>query len=204
MAGIESNTVMLGWPADARGLAALLPAIERLARIHKSLLVGRGPADTGTRRRREVHVWWGGLQRNGDLMLLLAYLLVRNPEWRDARIRVLSVASNELMKVETELSLARLIPEIRIQADVEVRVKSPDESVRDVIHAESAEADVVLLGMATPKPGEELEYAERLFDLAEGLRGFFFVKNNSLFIGDLVSAEEPAVPGRIPVPEQTG
>jgi amino acid transporter len=201
MAGIESNTVMLGWPGDVGGLAAMLPAIERLARLHKSLVVGRGPGEWRPRGRREVHVWWGGLQRNGDLMLLLAYLLGRNPEWRNARIRVLSVASNELMKVETERTLARLIPEIRIRADVEVRVKGADESVRDVIHAESAEADVVLLGLATPKVGEELEYAERLFDIADGLRGFFFVKNNSLFIGDLVSADEPAMPGRIPVPE---
>ncbi|MGH0038551.1 MAG: Na-K-Cl cotransporter [Myxococcota bacterium] len=201
MAGIESNTVMLGWPGDVRGLAAMLPAIERLARIHKSLVVGRGPGEIRDRRRPEVHVWWGGLQRNGDLMLLLAYLLCRNPEWRNARIRVLSVASNELMKVETERTLAALIPEIRIQAEVEVRVKAPDESVRDVIHGESANADVVLLGLATPARGEELEYAERLFELAEGLRGFFFVRNNSLFIGDLVSAEEPEPAGRIPVPQ---
>jgi amino acid transporter len=200
MAGIESNTVMLGWPSSPAGLAAMLPALERLARIHKSLIVGRAPEDARPRRHREVHVWWGGLQRNGDLLLLLAYLLCRNPEWRDARIRVLSVASNALMKSETERALARLLPEIRIRADVEVRVRAADESVRDVIHAESADADLVLLGLATPTPGEEAEYAERLFELAEGLRGFFFVRNNSLFIGDLVSAEELPPPGRIPTP----
>jgi amino acid transporter len=200
MAGIESNTVMLGWPSDVGGLAAMLPAVERLECIHKSLVLGRAPGDTGSGQHREVHVWWGGLQHNSDLMLLLAYLLCRNPEWRNARIRVLSVASNDLMKAETERNLARLLPEIRIQADVEVRVKAPDESVRDVIHAVSAEAELVLLGLATPEPGEEVQYAERLFELAEGLRSFFFVKNNSLFIGDLVSAEEPPLPGRIPVP----
>ncbi len=204
MAGIESNTVMLGWPGDDRGLAAMLPAIERLERIHKSLVVGRGPGAMRPGRRPEIDVWWGGLQRNGDLMLLLAYLLARNPEWRDARIRVLSVASNDLMKLETERTLARLMPAIRIQASVEVRVKGAEESVRDVIHAESAEADVVLLGLATPRPGEELEYARRLFDLADGLRGFFFVKNNSLFMGDLVSEDEPGGDGQSPVSGNAG
>jgi hypothetical protein len=114
------------------------------------------------------------------------------------------VASNDLMKIETERTLARLMPAIRIQASVEVRVKGAEESVRDVIHAESAEADVVLLGLATPRPGEELEYARRLFDLAGGLRGFFFVKNNSLFMGDLVSEDEPGGDGQSPVSGNTG
>ena len=84
--------------------------------------------------------------------------------------------------------------------DIEVRVKAPDESVRDVIHRESANADLVLLGLATPESGRERDYAERLTELAAGLRGFFFVKNNSLFIGDLVSppeAPEPSEPAGV-------
>lgn len=201
IAGIESNTVLLGWPADRARLRDLLRVIDGLERLHKSLLIGRtfeenGPANG---RARSVHVWWGGLQRNSDLMLLLAYLLTRNPEWRDANIRILSVASNELMKAETERLLAKLIPEIRISARVDVFVKPPDESVRDVIHAESGDADLVLLGLAKPRPGEEETYAEHLIELASGLRAFFFVKNNSLFIGDLVSSEGET-PRRLPIP----
>jgi hypothetical protein len=196
MAGIASNTVMMGWPGDVDRLAALLPAIERLERLHKSLILGRPPRRIRPGATLDVHVWWGGLQRNSDLMLLLAYLLGRNPEWRNARIRVMSVASNELMKGETERTLARLLPDIRIEADVDVRVKGSDESVRDVIHEVSADADLVLLGLATPVAGQERVYAERLTELANGLKGFFFVKNNSLFIGDLVSPTPTEPPSR--------
>jgi potassium/chloride transporter 4/5/6 len=203
MAGIESNTVLLGWPEDRERLRALLGVMRRLERLHKSLLVGRlrPPKANDSGQPRSVHVWWGGLQRNSDLMLLLAYLLTRNPEWRDARIRVLSVASNELMKAETERTLAQLIPEIRIRADVEVVLRGAGESVKEVIHAESAEADLVLLGLATPPEGEEEAYAQRLIDLAEGLPALFFVKNSSLFIGDLVTGEEERLPGRMPLAE---
>ena len=109
--------------------------------------------------------------------------------WDRPTMKVMSVASNDLMKNETERTLARLLPEIRIEADVSVHVKKDEENVRDVIHQESAEADLVLLGLATPPPGRERAYAERLVELASGLRSFFFVKNNSLFIGDLLSAD---------------
>ena len=37
---------------------------------------------------KRVDLWWGGLQNNGDLMLLLAHLLTLNAEWNDARVVV--------------------------------------------------------------------------------------------------------------------
>jgi hypothetical protein len=116
--------------------------------------------------------------------------LTRNPEWRHAKIRILSIASNELMKGQTERFLAQLIPEIRIDADVEVTLKSEDESVMEIMHRESAHADTVLLGLATPNPGDEENYAERLAELAAGFQNCFFVHNGSLFLGDLVTPEQ--------------
>jgi hypothetical protein len=81
---------------------------------------------------------------------------------------------------------------------VDVIVKPPEESVQQVIRTESADADLVLLGLSRPEEGEEEAYARRLYDLVGGLRSFFFVRNNSLFIGDLVSTEAP--PQRLPLP----
>jgi potassium/chloride transporter 4/5/6 len=211
MAGIASNTVMLGWPAKSESLVPLLRVQRRLERLHKSLLIGRlepSVPPSGRGRGRTIDVWWGGLQRNGDLMLLLAYLLTRNPGWRDAHIRALSVASNELMKTATENQLAQLIPEIRIDAEVNVIVKPAEVSVRDVIHAESGNSDLVLLGLAMPAEGKEAEYAARLGELVAPLRSFLLVKNNSLFIGDLVSPEpasvSPPAPPEVPKPAAEG
>jgi len=68
------------------------------------------------------------LERNGDLMLLLAYLLSRNPEWRHASIQVMSIASTEVMKTQTESLLAQLLPQIRIDATSRVILK-PGHSI---------------------------------------------------------------------------
>ena len=189
IAGMESNTVLVGWPDDRERLVNFLRVIHPLKQLQRSLIIGK-TNPFGTFREgevREIHVWWGGLKRNGDLLLLLAYLLTRNPEWRHARIRIMSLASNELMKGQTERFLARLIPEIRIKAEVEVMMKGEDDSVLDVMHRVSGAADVVLLGLATPQPGDEEAYAERLSELAAGFRTCFFVHNGSLFLGDLVT-----------------
>jgi potassium/chloride transporter 4/5/6 len=190
IAGIESNTVILGWPDDPARLAHFLRVLRPLSRLHQSLLIGRAQplAPLGEGRRRTIHIWWGGLQRNGDLMLLLAYLLSRNAEWRNARIRILSIASNQMAKEQTERFLATLIPEIRIDAEIDVKIKPEGVSVRETIHAESAGVDLVILGLAIPEEGQEAVYAKRIAELAEDLPSFFFVHNGSLFIGELVSA----------------
>jgi hypothetical protein len=189
IAGIESNTLVVGMPDDLDRLTAFLRDIPRLGKLNMSMIIGQvralAPGREGVPRR--IDIWWGGLQRNGDLMLLLAYLLTRNPEWRDTRIRVLSIASNELMRRKTEAFLERLIPEIRIRAEVDIKVRSEGFSIQDMIHRESADADVVFMGLSAPEKGREAEAAKRLVQLVEGLPTCFLVHNGSLFIGELLS-----------------
>lgn len=63
-------------------------------------------------------------------------------------------------------------------------------TVREIIAEESAEADVVFLGLNVSEPGQAVEAAERLVQSLEGLRTVFFVKNASPFLGKLVSPEK--------------
>ncbi len=191
MAGLASNTVLLGWPDDRHLRADFLRVMNKLERINKSVVIGRiRPSHLFRRKDAAIHIWWGGLERNGDLMLLLAHLLQNNPEWRDARVRVMSVASSEVMRVHTERALNQLIPEIRIQAEVQVILKPPNATVVEVIQRESANAAVVFLGLQAPEPGTEEDYAARLEKLSGDLPVVFFVKNSSLFIGELLEPPE--------------
>ncbi len=192
IAGLDSNTALLGWPREAARMAELLQVVRRLEKLHKSAIVARvqpGLLTGKGKRRREIHVWWGGLQRNGDLMLLLAHLLTRNPEWRGAKIRVMSLASNEHMKGETERHLGRFLPEIRIDAEVTVQLRPEGQTVREMIQSQSADADLVFLGLSVPEAGGEAKAAEQLEAMAEGLRSVFFVKNSSPFGGELVTPD---------------
>lgn len=186
--GLDSNTIVLGWPKSEERLVEFLQVVRRLSRLRKSVVIGRVQPGLIPREgeRREIHIWWGGLQRNGDLMLLLAHLLTRNGEWRGARVRIMSLASNPHMKENTESFLAKLLPEIRIEADIDVMMLEHGRTVRETIHAESADADVVFLGLDVPEDGTEAAYGERLRELAEPLRTVFFVKNATLFVGELI------------------
>jgi amino acid transporter len=193
MAGLSSNTVLLGWPSDRALQRDFLVVMRELERLNKSIIFSRLRSKHLFQRQsldRSIIVWWGGLERNGDLMLLLAYLLKCNPSWRNAKVRVKSIASSEVAKTRTDKVLEKLIADVRIEAQPEVTLKPKDVAVGELIAKESAGADVVFLGLATPKPGEEEEHAKRLDKLAGNAPAVFFVKNASLFTGDLLESPE--------------
>ncbi len=193
MAGLQSNTVMLGLPKNRELLVEFLRVMHRLEHLKKSLIIGRaqsGHYSSKDSAHRKILVWWRGMQYNGDLMLLLAYLLKRNPEWHGAHVQVMSIAPDHVMKDSIERNLKKLISEIRIDAEPHVMIKPEGQSVTDFIHQESLNADAVFFGLATPKKGEEMEYSKRMEELARDLPTVFFVKNSSMFIGELLKSDE--------------
>jgi hypothetical protein len=101
----------------------------------------------------------------------------------------MSLATTELVQEKNEKFLRELVDEIRIDARIHVLLKDPDEKVADIIRRESEDAEVVMLGLATPEKGKEEEAAQRMEALSEGLPNVFFVKNASLFVGDLITPE---------------
>jgi amino acid transporter len=196
IAGLESNTILLGWPERREQLVQFLECTKRLEHLNKSVVIARIQPEApvyGPRGVREVHVWWGGLKRNSDLMLLLAYLLKLNQEWREAAVRVMSVSSSHVTREGTERYLSDLLAKIRIDAEVRVVEKRKEVTIAQTIHDESADAQIVFLGLGLPEDGEEDAYAERLVELAGDLPAVLFVKNSSLFMGQLLESDEPPV-----------
>ncbi len=193
IAGFASNTVVLGWPKEPEMLSDFLITTRRLEKIQKSVVIGKiNPQHIFPVRksRREINVWWGGLKQNGDLMLLLAYLMTRNPEWRGSELKILCASSNEFAQKNTERYLESMLREIRIEAECDVFLKPEESTIAELIQTRSASADVVFLGLAVPEIGSEMEYVQRLESLAGDLPVVFFVKNSSLFAGKLLEAEE--------------
>ena len=68
-------------------------------------------------RRRVIHVWWGGLQANGGIMLLTAYLIKAHYRWRDAVVRVLTVVDTEEQKSLAFEGLGRVFESARLKAE---------------------------------------------------------------------------------------
>ena len=186
IAGLQSNTLMFGWPNDTGGVAKLLCITRAVSRIHKSVILARLPHDEGPPMRNRIDVWWRGRAHNGDMMLLLAHLLSHNPEWRRATVTVRSIVTEDEEREPMQRRLEHLVSEARIGAEASVIVKPPGRAFREVMHEASRHSDVVFLGLPVAEPGNELADAERLHALASGFSAAVFVHNGGPFRGQLL------------------
>ena len=84
---------------------------------------------------RCIDVWWWG-DVTSRLMLLLAYLMMRNEKWSDAKIRLLAVADGNGYGQSIE-SLKEMLEEVRIEANPEL-VKDVDADTLAEYSADSA------------------------------------------------------------------
>ena len=186
IAGFHANTVMFGWSRRKERLESQIRMMRGMSHSGKNTIITKLNWASEPGRERRIDIWWGGLQNNGDLMLLLAYLLRLNPGWRSARICVRSVAKDDKERQSQLEGLANLLPDTRIGAESEVIVKPADRSITEVLHETSANADLVFLGLQEPEPGEEAAHADRIIELAGGLQTCIFVRSAGAFAGRLV------------------
>jgi len=118
-------------------------------------------------QKKQIDVWWGGLQSNGGLMLILAYLLRTSWQWRAADIRLKLVVSNEAAAQAAEANLTNLTNSLRIGAQSEI-ILAEGRPFNEILRQSSASADLVFLGLALPDENMPVYYQslqERIADL---------------------------------------
>ncbi|OVE75540.1 hypothetical protein BVX98_07435 [bacterium F11] len=160
---LKPNTVLMGWTDQKEKKETFIDVIQSIERFGKNVIVvdeeqelfnGKDP-DESVLKDILIDVWWRG-DKNGSLMLLLAYLWTQNPECRKGQIRLLRIVDTEEAKRENEKHLAKLIEDSRMEARVEV-IQST-ESWSQVVISQSRDTDVVFIGLAIPKEGGEEEF----------------------------------------------
>ena len=186
IAGISSNTLMFGWSEKDDRMLSILRIVRQAELIGKSSVVCRIAARRWSSKLRRIDVWWGGLQNNGDMLLLFAYLISVNSEWNDATIVVKTVAGSAMNIEQTESSLQDLIQRCRIKAEAKVLRRAAGETVQSIIQAESRDADLVLLGLQSAAAGEEESYLDRLRDLVGDLPTVILMRAAGDFAGRLL------------------
>ncbi|MGF1520614.1 MAG: amino acid permease [Nodosilinea sp.] len=149
------NTVLLGDTEAENTRDRFCQMIATCHQAQRNVLIFRSqpehyPAFGGRlRTKRRIDVWWGGLQANGGLMLILAYLLRTSDRWRNADVYLNLVVPNDQAQAAAEQNLEGIVKNLRIGAIPRVIVAG-DRSFDDILKTSSQTADLVFLGLAAP------------------------------------------------------
>lgn len=186
---LEANSVMLGWTGKPERASPYFAMLRELSHLHRSILLLHHDPSVGFGQRREIHIWWGGLQSNGALMLLIAWLLTCHQDWREAKVTVLTAVTTDEAEARARDGLQRVFGAARLEATP--RVLRSDRPVAELMQAESGAADLVILGLRLPEDDAEVPavYA-RYMELLAGLPTALLVHAGQHFDGAPVLFDE--------------
>ena len=139
LGGLRPNTLMLGWSRDAANSVAYAGLLTLVKRMRRSLIIvaskQQAMAEHAEVPPGDINIWWSD-DRNGALMLLLAFLLRQNRRWRGKSIRIIKTlppkgdVQGVTMQMQQMLLEARMVAEIRVMATADrlVAVKEAMQS----------------------------------------------------------------------------
>ena len=181
IAGFKTNTIMFGWSEEKEANMNQLRVIRSLSRIGKNIVLAKfnDHENWKVENHQRIDVWWSGAANNGDMMLILSYMLTLNPEWKHAQIHVREVIERADRQKTFSDSIRKSLKEARIEATVEVIIKN-GSSFPEILKQYSSDADIVMLGLKLTERGEEEYHAQKIDQLSNVGKVSVFVQNNSL------------------------
>lgn len=163
---LKANLLLFGWSNGRERADAFADHLRSAAEMGMSMVILRDRGLPERHRAKRIDVWWRG-RENGSLMLILAHLLLSNPEWARSQIRVLRLARTHEESVASEEAVRVLVEAARMNAEVHAVVS--DRPFAEVLHEESAGASVVFLGFYAPPPEQAGAFHEQYTALLDGL-----------------------------------
>ncbi|MDJ0716793.1 MAG: Na-K-Cl cotransporter [Prochloraceae cyanobacterium] len=173
LGSVVPNTILLGDSENSSKRERYCDTIAHFHYANRNVVIFRENHQRGFGRRRQIDVWWGGMQANGSLMLLLAYLVRKDIEWRNAQLFLKLVVPDETAATAARTNVRDIVERLRIKAIPKVLV-ARDRSFDEILHTSSVDADLVFLGMARPQENFA-EYYEKLQKRAANLPTTLFV-----------------------------
>lgn len=153
---LECNTVLMGFPTKAERQVGFLRMVGDLIALDRSVLLVNHKLPAAERRsfrlrarRPEIHIWWGGLEGNGGLMLLLAFLLTSDQALRNARVQVLTVVDGDEQQLEAEAAIAQILAAARLRASTRV-IRREGREIAAIMKLESAHVELAIIGFKPP------------------------------------------------------
>jgi amino acid transporter len=192
VSGKENNMVLFEFARGKEdGLADIVDNYQLVASLGFDVCI-LGSSARGFGYKRTLHVWVSPSDdENANLMILLAYIVLGHPDWRNGVINIFSIVPEEEME-EERVRLARLIKAGRLPISIINIELVPQEKGRDrraIVAERSRDADLVVVGF---RPEALRHKKSELFTGYQGVGNVLFV-NASRGI-ELSKEEDAAAP----------
>ncbi len=149
ISGKSNNVVLFEYDHDDTSFISEIEAnISLVKSINMDACVLR-TSSRGFGYRKEINIWITSQDfRNGNLMILLGYIILGHSEWKNAQIKIFAVLQEENMQ-ELKTKLYHLIRTGRLpisKNNINIVTNSGKVDLKALINEKSADADLTFVG----------------------------------------------------------
>ncbi len=179
--GVEPNTVLLGWARQTDDPVGFAQMLKYLTDLDLNIVLLDYDTINGFGDFKQIDIWWRGGSNNGNLVLSLIKFIRLSYEWRNVTIRLMIINNDKQKKAKIVRDTKRVLNYMRMNAEIRIINNEKKTPINQIIKHESADADLIFLGLADVQDGRELEFIERADYLYRDLGTIAIVKASSFF-----------------------
>ncbi len=174
LGSLVPNTILLGDSTVRDHYPEYCKMITHFYLSMRNIIIVRENGKKNFGNKQIIDIWWGGLRRNGALMIIIGHLLQRSLNWDRAKIRLNMVVPSEKAGVEAKININNIVQKVRINIESQVIV-SNGQSFEIILKEKSKDADLVIMGLAEPRENF-LDYYDQLINIkTHGIPSTLFV-----------------------------
>lgn len=193
-AGIEPNTVLMGWSERREKKQEFVELIRGFERKNlNSLFLHYDPVKK-LGQTKTIDIWWSGWGRNLALSLNLLRHLTSEAPWRKATV-ILHVIQNQASEVDRiHQQVQRILANYRIDIALKVHNNYVEQNNRTrIIAIESVKTDLTIIGIPDNSYDDLSSTYDFVTDLAQQLGTCLFINASSDFETYTIVSEENAI-----------
>jgi hypothetical protein len=160
LGAFRPNTVMMGTTTDKERWPQFCESLRIASKKNRSILLCDCVEDrqSWVPPDGRIDILWKG-EKHGALMLLLAHLLTRNPQWRTRQLRILATIAPGKPGEKYQKGIKDLLHRARINASVHVFESENDDIT---LAKRTGNTAVLFVPFEPPGPEEDEQFFERM------------------------------------------
>ena len=181
-AGVEPNTVLMGWGRRTRDPIRFTKMLRYLTELDLNIVLLDFNQEKGFGNYQQIDLWWRGGSNNGNFVLSLIKFIWSSIEWHNAKVRLLIINPVDRNKSKIRKQAQHVLDNMRMNVEIIIlNNEKKKQPVNKIIRENSANSDLIFLGIPEIIPGHEKEFIARTDEIYRGLGTKVLVKASSFF-----------------------
>ncbi len=182
-AGVEPNTVFLGWARNTKDPLRFANMLRNLYRLDLNVVMMDYDHNVGFGNKKQIDVWWRGEGQNGNLSLQLTKFIREADDWSKAKLRLIILNNHNENYEELYRQAKQIIDNLRVEADVRVINNQIEKrSFYDIVQEESINSSLIFMGLPEIADSEQESFVSKTNELCKKIGTVILVKASSSFI----------------------